>query len=67
MKIFTPKVIENSPYTALVTYPPFEMHRNTFFKIMFVESGAATLTLFSKKNEKKQKSLNINLIKEPIF
>ena len=61
MKIFTPKVIENSPYTALVTYPPFEMHRNTFFKIMFVESGTATLTFFSKKNEKKQKSLNIKV------
>ncbi len=61
MKIFTPKVIENSPYTALVTYPPFEKHRNTFFKIMFVESGEATLTFFSKKNEKKQKVLNIKV------
>ena len=61
MKIFTPKVIENSPYTSLVTYPPLEMHRNTFFKIMFVESGEATLTLFAKKNSKKQKKLNIKV------
>ena len=61
MKIFTPKVIENSPYTSLVTYPPYEIHRNTFFKIMFVESGEATLTLCAKKNSKKQKKLNIKV------
>ncbi len=61
MRVLTPKVIANSPYTALITYPPYEIHRNTFFKIMFVESGTATLTLFSKKNHKKQKSLNIKV------
>jgi hypothetical protein len=61
MRVVTPKVIANSPYTALITYPPPEPHRNTFFKIMFVESGSATLTLFSKKNEKKQKHLNIKI------
>ena len=61
MRVVTPKVIANSPYTALITYPPPEPHRNTFFKIMFVESGSATLTLFSKKNEKKQKQLNIKV------
>lgn len=54
MKIFTPKVIENCPYTAIITYPPIEPHRNTFFKIMYVESGSAVLTLFSKKGKKKK-------------
>ncbi|MBE7080620.1 MAG: helix-turn-helix transcriptional regulator [Clostridiales bacterium] len=61
MKIFTPKAIKNSPYTVLITYPPEELHRNTFFKIMFVEGGEATLTLYSKKNEKEQKHLNIKV------
>ena len=54
MRIFTPKVIENCPYTAIITYPPIEPHRNTFFKIMYVESGSAVLTLFSKKGKKKK-------------
>ena len=54
MKIFTPKVIENCPYTAIITYPPIEQHKNTFFKIMYVESGSAILTLFSKKGKKKK-------------
>ena len=61
MRVITSKSIANSPYTALITYPPFEVHRNTFFKIMFVESGQATLTLFSKKDEKKQQVLNIKV------
>ncbi len=61
MKIFTPKVIENCPYTAIITYPPIEPHRNTFFKIMYVESGSAILTLFSKKGKKKKRILTIKM------
>lgn len=61
MKIFTPKVIENCPYTAIITYPPIEPHRNTFFKIMYVESGSAILTLFSKKSKKKKRILTIKM------
>lgn len=61
MKIFTPKVIENCPYTAIITYPPTEPHKNTFFKIMYVESGSAVLTLLSKKGKKKKKSLTIKM------
>ncbi len=61
MKIFTPKVIENCPYTAIITYPPIEPHRNTFFKIMYVESGSAILTLFSKKSRKKKRILTIKM------
>ena len=61
MKVITSKAIANSPYTALITYPPFVPHRNTFFKIMVVESGQATLTLFSKKDDKKQQVLNIKV------
>lgn len=54
MKIFTSKVIKNCPYTAIITYPPTEPHKNTFFKIMYVESGSAALTLFSKKGKRKK-------------
>lgn len=61
MRIFTPQVIENCPYTAIITYPPIEPHRNTFFKIMYVESGSAVLTLFSKKSKKKKKALTIKM------
>ena len=60
MKIFTPKVIENCPYTAIITYPPIEPHRNTFFKIMYVESGSAILTLFSKKGKRTQIHVNVD-------
>ena len=54
MKIVTQKVIKNCPYTAIITYPPTEPHKNTFFKIMYVESGSAVLTLFSKKGKRKK-------------
>ena len=61
MRIIKRKVVENSPYTTLITLPPLDVHRTTFFKIMFVESGSATLTLFSKDDEKNKKQLNIKV------
>lgn len=54
MKIITRKVIKNCPYTAIITYPPTEAHKQTFFKIMYVESGSTVLTLFSKKGDMKK-------------
>ena len=71
MKIVTPKVIKNCPYTAIITYPPTEPHKNTFFKIMYVESGSAILTLFSKKGKKEiqtiQKQTNQKILNMAIL
>lgn len=59
MKVFKPEVIENCPYTAVITYPPTEAHRNTFYKIMFVESGSSTLSLSDKRTRRLSKKLHI--------
>lgn len=59
MKVFKPEVIENCSYTSIIVYPPTEAHRNTFYKIMFVESGSATLALSDKKTRRFSKKLHI--------
>lgn len=59
IKVFTNKTIENCPYTALVVYPPTEKHRNTFYKIMFIERGSAKLTLFDRNGTQKKKNFDI--------